>query len=52
MLSSYSDFENGRGGGTADGEVMCGFLGIMELVGDFFAVDDGNVGVLRVRFIY
>ena len=30
---------------------MGGFLGVVELVGDFFAVYDGDVGILGVGFV-
>jgi hypothetical protein len=33
MPGSYSDFEHPRGVRAADGEVVGGFLGVVELVG-------------------
>ena len=51
MLRADCDFENWRGGGTAEGEVMGHLLRIMEFVGYRVVVFYGDGGVEGVGFV-
>lgn len=54
MLGADGETEGFGGGGTAQGEVFCHFVGIVEFVGDWggFGVGRGSgFGVLGVRSV-
>jgi len=51
MLRPHGCLQDRRSIGLAQREIMCRFPRVVELVGHFFAVDDGDIRVLSMRLV-